>query len=480
MSRLSLDLPAVLRVLGRIHLLIALAQLAPLVCALAYSELDVAIALLASMATAASVGLVLGGARSKTAPLYRREGILIVVAGWLSVSLLGALPYLFSGGIPNLIDALFESASGFTTTGASVLVDIEAQSHAILFWRSMTQWLGGLGIIVLFVALLAGIGPGARFLFRTEAPGPSAEILHPRVHDTALALLKLYLALTGILIVLLLLSGLDVYDAITHSLSTLSTGGYSPRGDSATSFSPLVQMLLIVFMLVAGINFTLLVTSLEKPGMLLKDPELRVYLLLAALATLWISYDLGREQLGNSLDAAFQVVSIITSTGYASADFDQWPDGSRAILVALMMVGGSAGSTAGGIKVVRVLLLYKAASREVRLTFSPNAIIPVTIAGQVVPRRVIQSAAAYLVLYVLLAVAATVFLTLPGRDLTTALTATISCLGNVGPGLAGVGPANHFASFTEIEKLLLVALMWLGRLEILAIAATLSPSFWRR
>ena len=469
-----------LGVLGRIQLLIAVALLAPLACAIVYGERDSSVAFLLSIASVTALGLLLGGGRPRKSPLYRREGILVVVAGWLTVSVLGALPYLFAGGIPDPVDALFESASGFTTTGASILNDIEAQSRSLLFWRSMTQWLGGLGIVVLFVALLAGIGPGARFLFRTEAPGPSAEILHPRVHDTALALLKLYVALTGLLIILLLLSGLGPYEAITHALSTLSTGGYSPRANSAASFSPLVQWILVVFMLVAGVNFTLIVSSFKKPSLLLRDPELRLYLALVVAAMAWITYDLTRSELGGFLDAAFQVAALTTSTGFASADFDLWPAGSKAVIVALMIIGGSAGSTAGGIKVVRVLLLYRAAVREVRLTFSPNAIIPVTIAGQVVPRRVIQSATAYLVLYVLLAVAATVYLCLPGRDLVTSLTATISCLGNVGPGFNEVGPVRNFASFSSPEKLVLIALMWLGRLEILAIAATLSPSFWRR
>ncbi len=471
--------------LGRLLALVGAAQLVPAACSLWYREQRSALAFLASAAVALVIGLILARFRADDERLYRREGVLIVVAGWLLASTLGALPFVLSGDIPNPIDALFESASGFTTTGASILTDIEACSRGVLFWRSMTQWLGGLGIIVLFVALLSGLGPGVRFLYSLEVPGPTKEVLHPRVRATAVVLLRIYVALTVAETVLLMVAGLDLFDAITHSFSTLSTGGFSPRAASVAAYpEPAVQLIITVFMLVAGVNFSLLYSAIKGRFHLWLDRELLLYLGLTIAAAAVIAIDLAVHQVetpGSApLDSAFQVVSIMTTTGFATADFDRWPDASRAILVALMLVGGSAGSTAGGIKVMRVLIGLRTAWREVRVTFSPNAVIPVTVGGKLVPDSVARGVAGFLLLYFGALITSTVLLTLGGTELVTAATATIASLGNVGPGLAGVGPIANFSIFAGWEKLLLIALMWLGRLEILAIAALFSPAFWRR
>jgi trk system potassium uptake protein TrkH len=401
-------------------------------------------------------------------------------------SAFGALPYLLTGTFHSPIDALFESASGFTTTGASVLTDIEAAGYGVRFWRSFTQWLGGMGIIVLFVALLPEIVPGARFLFKMEVPGPTAETLHPRVRDTAIVLWRIYLLFTVLQTVLLMAFGMGLYDALTHTFSTLSTGGFSPRNASMAAFGPGPQLVVIVFMLLSGVNFSLFYLVWQgRKDVLRRDPELRLYLTLVGAATLAILVDLGFHggagPIGQRLlDVLFQVVSIMTTTGFATADFDLWPSLSGGILVALMFVGGCAGSTAGSMKVARILMGLKFALREVRTVFAPNVVRGIKIGNGIVPEAVVSSVAGFFILYLLIWGAGTLLLTFGGHDLVTAATACIATLGNVGPGLSQVGPTQNFAQFSAPQKLLMVVLMWLGRLEVYAIAAVVTPRFWRR
>lgn len=470
-------------------LILAAAELLPELVTLWYRETQVSMAFASTAAITGLLGLVFLYFGRGAGPLYRREGILIVVAGWALASMSGALPYLLTGTVQSPIDALFESASGFTTTGASIMTDIEAASRGILFWRSFTQWLGGMGIVVLFVALLPELGPGARFVYKLEVPGPTAETLHPRVADTAKALWRIYLGLTGALVVLLLLAGLTPYDAVTHAFSTLSTGGFSSHNASVAAFeSPLVEGLIIVFMVIAGVNFSLYYGLRRNHGRRLwTDPEFRIYLGVIVGFTAWISWDLlvsgpfgdrGKGQL--VLDAAFQVASLITTTGYATADFDQWPSVSRVLLVILMFLGGCAGSTAGGPKIIRMVMGFKAALREARLIFSPNSIVPIFIGRKAVPESVVRSVVGFFVLYVTIWGVGTVLLTIGGVGLKTSATAAIATLGNIGPGLDAVGPTANFAFFSGWQKLVMVVLMWLGRLEVYAIAALAIPAFWRR
>jgi trk system potassium uptake protein TrkH len=476
---------ALLRLLGKILCLLALAKLLPIACCLWYGETDDALAFLLAGALTLTIGLLLSRVPVPDERLYRREGILIVVVGWLLASLFGALPYLLTGDLTSPVDALFESASGFTTTGASIFTDIESKGRGLLFWRSMTQWLGGLGIIVIFVALLSELGPGTRFLYRVEVPGPTKEILHPRVHATAMVLLRIYLLLSAACLGLLLAGGMSLYDALTHTFSTMSTGGFSPRNASIAAFpSPFVQIVLIAFMTVAGVNFSLFYMVTRGKWRLWEDRELGVYLALLAGASAVVALDLVARHEATPwravLDGTFQAVSLMTTTGFASADYDRWPDAARATLLFLMMVGGSAGSTASGVKVMRVLIALKTALREVRLNFSPSAVIPVTIRGAAVPEEVTRSVSGFIVLYAITLVTGATLLTFGGTDLVSASSAALACLGNVGPGLAKVGPTANYAFFGDWEKLLLVVLMWLGRLEVLAIVAVATRSFWKR
>lgn len=484
-----MNLRPVLRSVGRLLLLLAGAQLIPALCSLFYGELATVSAFLFSSTVTAVVGLAMTrlGAAGQ---VYRREGILIVVGGWVLASLLGALPYLLTGTFTSPVDALFEAASGFTTTGATVLLDIEAASRGILFWRGFTQWLGGIGIIVLFVALLPELGPGARFLYKLEVPGPTAEGLKPRIKDTAMVLFRLYLLFTVAETLLLLLCGLSLYDALNHTFTTLSTGGFSPHADSIGAFPPVVHLVILIFMILAGGNFSLYYGLRRRRGWnLLRDAEFRIYLAIMAIAVVVMTWDLWLGSLRGTLDyslpralldASFQTASIMTTTGFATTDFNYWPKVSQLILILLMFIGGCAGSTSGSIKVMRVSIGFKAALREVRLGFSPSTVISILVGGKRVPESVVRSVVGFLVLFVVSWGVGTLMLAAGDRSLVTAATAAIATLGNVGPGLDQVGPSANFAFFAGWEKLVMVLLMWLGRLEVYSIAALFTVAFWRR
>ena len=471
--------------LGRLVVLVGIAELAPLLCSLFYREWPAVQAFGASATLAVALGaaLILYGSRGEA---YRREGILIVAGGWILASILGAIPYLMTATISSPVDALFESASGFTTTGSSILTEIESCGRGILFWRSFTQWLGGMGIIVLFVALLPELGPGARFLYKMEVPGPSAEALHPRIHDTARILWVIYLALTGLQTLLLMLAGMSLYDALTHTFSTLSTGGFSPYNASVAAFnSPLIEIIIAVFMFLAGANFSLYYRVWHNRGWnLFRDSEFKIYTVIALGATAILTLDLiwrhtYRNLAEASVDSLFQVLSVSTTTGFATADFDAWPALSRIILVVLMFIGGCAGSTAGSMKVMRMVIGLKSALREVRLIFSPNAVLSVFVDGKRVPDTVVRSVAGFFILYISIWALGALLLSIGGQDLVTTATASAVTLGNIGPGLGAVGPTANFAFFSAPAKLLMVLLMWIGRLEVYAIAALFTRVFWR-
>ena len=473
----------VLRTLGLLLLVLAAAQLLPLLGA-AFGSADFRGFIAGSLVTA-FFGFLFVGFGDRGGEFYRPDGVLVVVGAWVLAILSGAIPYVVSGTIPSVIDALFESASGFTTTGATVLVDIEATGGAMLFWRSLTQWLGGIGIVVLFVALLSELGSGARFLFKLEVPGPKADLLTTRVRDTALALFTVYLALTAAQFLLMVAFGASAYDALTHSLSTVSTGGFSPYSDSVAHFSPALQSVILVFMMAAGVNFSLYFALFRRRDREVhRNLEFRSYFAIMIFMTFGVALDLHLHGVGLSgqtlLDAAFQVVAIITTTGFATTDFDLWPSVSRTALVGLMVIGGCAGSTAGGAKLVRVIVAWKAAMREVRLTFSPNSVIAIALGKERVPESSVHSVVGLLFLWGLAWGVGAILLSVGNVDIVTASTAAITTLSNVGPGLAGAGPTQNFAFFAPWQKLLMIGLMLLGRLEFYALLALAQKSFWRR
>jgi len=475
--------PRILGILGRVLLILGGAQLLPIIFCFGPGEADSLRGFLVGAAVTATLGFGFRRFGSTEGELYRRDGVLIVVASWLLASLTGAIPYLASGAIPGVADAFFESASGFTTTGASILTDIEALDRGMLFWRSFTQWLGGIGIVVLFVALLSELGPGARFLFKLEVPGPKAEILHARVKHTAAMLARIYVAISLAQVVVLMALGLDIYDALTHTFSTVSTGGFSPYAESAGHFDRAVQVAILVFMLAAGVNFSLYFAVVRSRSLAaLRDTELLVYGGVALVASLVVALDIepaDGSRAHATLDAVFQVVSILTTTGFATADFAQWPGLSEALLVGLMLIGGCAGSTAGGPKVIRILIAWRAAIREVRLTFSPNAVIAIAVGGKAVPEESVRAVVSLLLLWVAAWGVGTVLLAAGGTGVLTAATASVATLSNIGPGLELVGPAGNFAEFAPWQKLVMVFLMWLGRLEFFAVLALLNRKFWQ-
>jgi len=475
----------VLRILSLILGILAVAQLTPLPWCLFPLDASAAAGLLAGAFAAAVLSLAFRFLGNDEGELYRRDGILVVVGAWLLASLTGAIPFLVSGAIPGFVDALFESASGFTTTGASILEDIEGVPAALLFWRSLTQWLGGIGIVVLFVALLSELGPGARFLFKLEVPGPKAEILHARVRESAVALFRIYLVLSAAQVVVMLGVGTSFYDALTHTFSTVSTGGFSPYSDSVAHFGVPTRIVILLFMLAAGINFSLYYSTVrQRNAAALRDMELRVYLAIALASSLLIAIDVfaaGRiEGFPRSLLAgSFQVVSLLTTTGFATANFADWPGMAHAVLLALMFVGGCAGSTAGGIKVIRLLIGAKVALREVQLTFSPNSVVAISVGDQIVPEESTRGVVALLLLWVLGWGAGALLLSVGDTDVVTAATAALATVSNIGPGLSAVGPSEDFAFFSEWQKLVMILLMWLGRLEFFAVVALFLPRFWR-
>lgn len=421
-------------------------------------------------------------------PIRKREGYLIVALSWLGMVTFGSLPYLYSGLLTTLPDALFETVSGMTTTGASVLTDIEQQTEnlkGILYWRSLTQWIGGMGIIVLTVAVFPLLGIGGIELFAAEAPGPTSDKLHPRISETAKRLWFIYVGLTVILAVLLWLFGLSPYEAINHSLTTMATGGFSTRNASAAAFSPSVQYLLVFFMFLAGVNYTVLYLSLKRRwSEVWMSGELKAYIgiviVLTAIITAKVYFGAEVENFEQAFrDSLFQVVSLITTTGFVSADYSQWATSAQLMIFVLLFLGACAGSTSGGIKLIRHLVFFKNSYLEFKRIIHPSAIIPLRVNGDIVPGKIITHVFNFLLLYLMLFVVGSVILAMMGLDFMTAIGAMATSLGNVGPGIGEVGPVDNFAWLPAHVKLFLSFIMLVGRLEIFTVLVLFTPYFWR-
>lgn len=416
----------------------------------------------------------------------KREGYIIVSLVWVIFSLFGALPFVISGAIPSYTDAFFETMSGFTTTGASILNDIEAVPYGLLFWRSLTQWLGGMGIIVLSIAILPMFGIGGMQLFVAEVPGPTPDKLHPRIKETAKRLWGIYVLYTLAEVILLKIGGMTWFDAINHSFTTMATGGYSTKQASIAYFeSPFIHYVITIFMFLAGTNFTLSYFALHlKFGKIFKNEEFRYYLgfvLLFSFAIAFVLWHIDGFSLEQSFrDSLFQVVSIITTTGFATADYLQWSPFVVVIVFALMFFGGSAGSTGGSVKIVRITLLLKNSYQELRRIIHPNAIIPVRINGKSVPPEIISNILAFVVFYMLITIVSTVVISALGYDLDTSLGAVAATLGNIGPGIGKVGPIENYAHLPVFGKWFLSFLMLIGRLELFTVIVLFSPAFWKK
>lgn len=477
----------ILYVVGLLSLFFGLTMVVPLAVSLFFKD-GSGIPMLLSLAFTIFFGasMALGFKGAKIADIRQREGMAIVFFGWTAMGFFGALPFFLSGEEVSFTNAFFESVSGFTTTGASIFTNIERHAEGILFWRSFIQWLGGMGIIVLSLAVLPFLKVGGMQLYKAEVPTPVPDKLKPRIQETAVTLWKVYLLFTFLQIIMLLAGGMSLYEAICHTFTTMPTGGFSTKNASIAHYnSAYFDTVFILFMLMAGINFSLHYQMLKgKPLAIWRDAEGRFFLFLSLVLVLLVSWNIYGEvyhTIGDAIQyGAFQVVSILTTTGFATADYETWPAMSQIILFLCMFIGASAGSTGGGIKCLRLMLLFKYCSRELFLLVHPRSITHIKINGKPIPEEIIRSVMGFLALYIGLFAICTVILSGLGVDFLTSLTAVASCIGNIGPGFGMVGPAENYAVIPVLGKWLLIWCMLLGRLEIYTVIILLAPEFWQK
>jgi trk/ktr system potassium uptake protein len=481
-----------------IHIKVILNTLSALIIFLAVSLIPPAIisryygggdfnAFVYTIIASVSVGLVLFfTTRNHKQELRAKDGFIIVTFGWVLFSLLGALPFFLSGFIPSYTDAFFETMSGFSTTGATILTDIEALPHGLLFWRSLTHWLGGMGIILLSLAILPLLGVGGMQLFKAEVPGPSPDKLTPRIKHTAELLWGVYVLLTVAEIILLMMGGMGWFDSVCHSFGTLATGGFSTKNASIGHYnSAYVDYIITIFMILAGLNFSLHYRALRgKPRIYFKDPETLFFFGIIGAATLFVTFSIWHQ---TSQDIAlsfrqgfFQVVSIITTTGYGTADYETWSSSSRMVIFILMFFGGCAGSTGGGLKIIRSLILIKFSLNEIKRLIHPQAVLPVRVGNVVVSRDIIANVAGFYLFYVSIFVFGVLFMNILGLDFETSLGGVAASLGNIGPGLGDLGPTDNYGFLPDLGKWFLSFLMLVGRLEIYTVLIIFTPMFWKK
>lgn len=481
----GMDLRGIFHLQGWLLIFLGGAMLVPLPVSLYYRSDDL-IALGVSALVTAATGFIVVRSTHIARDVRVREGFAIVTFGWLLAAAFGALPFVISGAIPSYTDAFFETMSGFTTTGASILTDIEAMPRGLLFWRSFTHWLGGMGIILLSLAILPFLGVGGMQLFKAEVPGPVADKLAPRVAQTAKILWGVYIALSAAETILLMVGGMDLFDALCHTFGTMATGGFSTRNASIAAFpSPFIQWVIIVFMFLAGVNFALHFRVIRQgPLIYRRDREFLVYVTFIAVASLFI-YGMTAVRMGEYSekavrDVVFQVISIQTTTGYVSFDYELWPFAAQMLLFLLMFVGGSAGSTGGGMKVLRIYLLIKFVFTELDRLIHPHAIIPVRVRQQTISRDVVTNVLGFAILYLFIFALGSLLVTMMGYDMPTALGAVVATMSNIGPGLGDVGAVDNYAHFSAAGKWLLAFFMLIGRLELYTVLILFAPSYWRR
>ncbi len=451
-----------------------------------YGDNDVTVLLGCGLGTSLVGTIIFLLTRDHEKDLRKREGYIVVSIGWLVMSLFGAIPFVVHGSIPSYTDAFFETMSGFTTTGASILNDIESMPHGLLFWRSMTQWLGGMGMIVLSIAILPILGIGGMQLFVAEVPGPTKDKIHPRVRETAKRLWGIYLLFTIVETGLLLLGGMNLFDAINHSFTTMATGGFSTKQNSIAAFeSAYIDYVITIFMFLAGMNFSVHYYLLHaKFNVLKKNEEFKTYTLFIIITSVIIAISLITSSYNDFeksfRDSLFQVVSIVTTTGYVTADYESWGNFYQLLFFLLLFVGGCAGSTGGGIKVVRHLLLIKNSLLELRRLIHPRAVIPVRFNGSSVGQDIVSNILAFFLFYLGIFIFGTLVMSLIGLDFPSALGSVATSLGNVGPAIGSVGPVYNFSHIPDFGKWFLSFLMLLGRLELFTILIIFSSAFWKK
>lgn len=422
----------------------------------------------------------------KNKNIYTRDGFAIVAIGWLLTSFFGALPFVISGAIPSIVDSFFESSSGFTTTGATIITNIEALPHGILFWRSFTHWVGGMGVLVMTLAILPSAGAGTLQIMKAESPGPNPGKLVPKIGQTAKILYGIYIIVTIFLAILLKIAGMTWYDSLIHTFGTVGTGGFSNKAVSIGAYNNLwIEIIIIFFMLICGANFSLYYQALKgNIKGIFKDEEFKFYISLVFTSIVLITLNINGsifETVGESLrHSSFQVVSIITTTGYATTDFNLWPLFSKMILLSLMFFGGCAGSTAGGMKNIRFLLLFKIIRRELLKIIHPKAVYTVKFGGKSVDEETLKGITSFFFIYMVICLGAILIVSLEGFDTMTTISSVATSIGNVGPGLEVVGPMGSFVNFSDLSKIVLSMCMIIGRLEIYPILLLFVPEFWRK
>ena len=474
----------VFRLLGYILMIEGALLLLPAAASLIYGEWMVLAVFLLTAAVSAGIGFALRAIKPRSKVFYMREGFAATALSWIVISVVGAVPFVLTGCIPNPVDALFETVSGFTTTGASILPEVESLPKGILFWRSFTHWIGGMGVLVFLLSLLPLTGGSHVNLMKAESPGPQVDKLVPKVQSTAKILYGIYLALTLLELVFLLAGGMPLFEAMLTSFGTAGTGGFGFRNDSFASFSPYIQWVVTIFMILFGVNFNayflLLMRRFRRAA---ASEEVRAYFLIIAVAVGIITCNIYSmyNGLGEALrHAAFQVGSIITTTGFSSCDFDLWPTLSKEILVMLMFVGACAGSTGGGIKVSRLLLLGKSLKKELKQALHPQVVAPVRMDGKLVNHETIRATNVYVAAYIFIFAASFLLISLDGFDMVTNFTAIAATLNNIGPGLNQVGPMMNFSGYSNPAKLVMIFDMLAGRLEIFPMLVLFLPDTWRR
>ena len=508
-----MNYPVVFKNLALITGFTSVFMIPSLVVSIIYREFFSTFAFAGAILTSLFIGLMFYfWGRTESQKIYQREALALVGLSWIVVVSVGALPFFYSGTLTNPVDAFFESMSGFTTTGSTVIVDIEACSKSILFWRSMTQWAGGIGILVLFISVLPYLGAGGKQLFSLEAPGPESRTFKPHIRDTVKFILKLYASLTGMLFLLLRFEGMTSFDSICHAFTTVSTGGFSTKQSSIAGFnSPVIELTITIFMVIAAVNFAVYFAAIRNSGKsLFSDTETRVFLGILAISVMIVTLNLAGLQgnPGEEIAAAvtneglegaryanieqqnfllpdafrkalFQSVSIMTSTGFLTDDFDLWPHFSRTHLLLLMFIGGCAGSTAGGFKVIRIIMLLKMAYWRLEQSFRPHVVRALRVGDEVIEEPIQRRVSGFFVLYFCWFIVGTLFLSSSGLPFETATTAVLTTMNNIGPGLGLVGASMDFHLLSDASKLFLSFCMLLGRLEIFTLTVFLLPSFWR-
>ena len=475
----------VVKFLGLILCIEAACLLPPFFIAL-YTRGGDAMAFASTIALCGVSGFVMSRFQTDHMKMQARDGFAVVGLGWLILSLFGALPYVISGAIPNYISAFFETVSGFTTTGATVLAEIESLPRGILFWRAETQWMGGMGVLVLTLALLPRLGEGSMYLMQAESPGIGVSRLVPKLGNTAKILYCIYVGLTVMETILLCLAGMSLYEAVTHAFTTISTGGFSVMNASIAAYdSEVINWIIIVFMFLSGINFALLFSALRREFRpIWKSEELRLYGCLALGSTVLICANLYLQQgvplLHSFSESAFQVVSIMTTTGYATADYALWPAFAQTILVVIMFVGACAGSTAGGLKSIRVVVLFKNLRRELRKVLHPREVNVIRVEGHKIEETTLTSVQIFFFAYITILLVGTLVVAWDNIGFDGAFSAALTCISNVGPGLGAVGPTQNFGMLSWVSKLVLSFCMLLGRLEIVPLLVLLFPSLWKK